>query len=270
MSHDAHAHGDDSAMKVTLHVWRQRDARDEGGFETYHLHSVVPDMSFLEMLDSLNEQLTREGRAPVAFDHDCREGICGSCSLVINGQPHGPDKETATCQLHMRRFRSGDVFTIEPFRANAFPVIRDLVVDRSAFDRIIAAGGFVSINTGSAPEANTVAVPRDRAELAMDAAACIGCGACVAACPNASAMLFVAAKVSHLALLPQGEPERQRRVLAMVTTMDAEGFGNCSNHFECEAACPKGISVANIARLNREFGRAALRESPASAATGGD
>ena len=252
------AHGSDSALRITLHVWRHKRSSAPGGFETYTLRTVSPDMSFLEMLDVLNEQLVAEGGEPVAFDHDCREGICGACSLVINGQAHGPDRETTTCQLHMRRFRDGDVITVEPFRANAFPVVRDLVVDRSAFDRILAAGGFVSVNTGSAPEANSLPVPRPDAEKAMDAAACIGCGACVAACPNAAAMLFVAAKVSQLALLPQGAPERESRALAMVDQMDREGFGNCSNHFECEAACPKGISVANIARLNREYLRASL------------
>jgi len=253
-AHSADAHG----MKITLHVWRQRRASDAGGFETYRVSDVSPDMSFLEMLDVLNERLAVEGRDPIAFDHDCREGICGACSLVINGQPHGPDRETTTCQLHMRRFRDGDVITVEPFRADAFPVVKDLVVDRSAFDRILRAGGYVSVNAGSAPEANSLPVPRPAAERAMDAAACIGCGACVAACPNAAAMLFVAAKVSHLALLPQGGPERTARALALVGAMDREGFGNCSNHFECEAACPKGISVANIARLNREFLRASV------------
>jgi succinate dehydrogenase / fumarate reductase iron-sulfur subunit len=217
------------------------------------------------VLDVLNERLSVEGGDPVAFDHDCREGICGACSLVINGQAHGPDRETTTCQLHMRRFRDGDAITVEPFRANAFPVVKDLVVDRSAFDRILAAGGFVSSNTGSAPEANSIPVPRSASEKAMDAAACIGCGACVAACPNAAAMLFVAAKVSHLALLPQGEPERATRVRAMVERMDAEGFGNCTNHFECEAACPKGISVENIARMNREFLRSALFDESSGA-----
>jgi succinate dehydrogenase / fumarate reductase iron-sulfur subunit len=249
-------------MRITLHVWRQKRAADPGALETYHMAGVLPDMSFLEVLDVLNERLTAEGGDPVAFDHDCREGICGACSLVINGQPHGPERETTTCQLHMRRFQDGDVITVEPFRANAFPVVKDLVVDRSAFDRILAAGGFISANTGSAPEANSIPVSRPNAEKAMDAAACIGCGACVAACPNAAAMLFVAAKVSHLALLPQGAPERDARVRAMVERMDAEGFGNCSNHFECEAACPKGISVANIARMNREFLRASLIGGP--------
>ena len=259
----AHGPEDRAAMRLTLHVWRQKHSSAPGALETYSLRGVSPDMSFLEMLDVLNEQLLESGREPVAFDHDCREGICGACSLVINGQAHGPERETTTCQLHMRRFHDGDVITVEPFRANAFPVLKDLVVDRGAFDRILAAGGFVSVNTGSAPEANSLPVPRPDAEKAMDAAACIGCGACVAACPNAAAMLFVAAKVSQLALLPQGAPERESRVVAMVEQMDREGFGNCSNHFECEAACPKGISVANIARMNREYLRASLgsRES---------
>jgi succinate dehydrogenase / fumarate reductase iron-sulfur subunit len=238
---------------LTLNVWRQASADSAGGFETYSLRDVSPDMSFLEMLDVLNEQLIREGREPVAFDHDCREGICGSCGIVINGQVHGPERETATCQLHMRKFKDGDTLHIEPFRAKAFPLVRDLVVDRSAFDRVIAAGGFVSASTGSAPDANALPVPKNDAELAMDAAQCIGCGACVAACPNAAAMLFVGAKVSHLALLPQGRVERSRRVIAMVEQMDAEGFGNCGNIYECEAACPKAISVSNIARLNREY-----------------
>jgi succinate dehydrogenase / fumarate reductase iron-sulfur subunit len=253
-----HGHEGSGGMRITLEVWRQKRADEAGHFETYRMKDVSPDMSFLEMLDVLNERLLAEGGDPVAFDHDCREGICGACSLVIDGRPHGPDRETTTCQLHMRRFSDGDVITVEPFRANAFPIVKDLVVDRSAFDRILTAGGFVSANTGSAPEANSLPVPRSDAEGAMDAAACIGCGACVAACPNAAAMLFVAAKVSHLALLPQGAPERERRVVAMVAAMDAEGFGNCSNHFECEAACPKGISVANIARMNREYLRASV------------
>jgi succinate dehydrogenase / fumarate reductase iron-sulfur subunit len=227
--------------------------------ETYHLRSVSPDMSFLEMLDVLNEQLIESGLEPVAFDHDCREGICGACSLVIDGRAHGPEASTTTCQLHMRHYSDGDTIHVEPWRANAFPVLKDLVVDRSAFDRLIAAGGFVSVHTGSAPEANALPVPKPRAELAMDAAACIGCGACVAACPNAAAMLFVGAKLSHLALLPQGEPEADRRTLAMVEAMDAEGFGNCSNHYECEAACPKDISVETIARMNRRTLAASLR-----------
>jgi succinate dehydrogenase iron-sulfur subunit len=251
-------HAEARGMRLTLNIWRQRRSGDPGGFETYHLDGLSPDMSFLEMLDVLNERLTAEARDPVAFDHDCREGICGMCSLVINGQAHGPERATATCQLHLRSFKDGDTLTIEPFRASAFPLIKDLVVDRSAFDRIMLAGGFVTARAGSAPEANTLPVGTDRAELAMDAAACIGCGACVAACKNAAAMLFVGAKVSHLALLPQGQPERRRRVLAMVQAMDEEGFGNCTNEFECEAACPKEISVANIARLNREYLRALL------------
>jgi len=254
-----HGPGSSEPMKITLHVWRQKDAHSSGALETHVVDDVSPHMSLLEMLDVLNDRLTTSGREPLAFESDCREGICGQCSLVINGQAHGPDHQTSTCQLHMRRFADGDSLTLEPFRASAFPVIKDLVVDRSAFDRIIASGGFVSSNTGAAREANTILVPKDDAESAMDAAACIGCGACVAACPNASAMLFVAAKVSHLSLLPQGKPERERRVLAMVQTMDREGFGNCTNHFECGAACPKGISVANIARMNREFLRASAK-----------
>jgi succinate dehydrogenase / fumarate reductase iron-sulfur subunit len=248
---DAHAAGD--GLDLTVQVWRQASREAVGDFETYALRGISTDMSFLEMLDVLNEQLTREGRAPVAFDHDCREGICGSCGMVINGQVHGPERETATCQLHMRRFKDGDTIVIEPFRAKAFPIVKDLIVDRAAFDRIVAAGGFVSVNTGSAPDANALPVPKENAELAMDAAQCIGCGACVAACPNAAAMLFVGAKVSHLALLPQGQVERRGRVLAMVEQMDKEGFGSCGNIYECEAACPKAISVTNIARLNREY-----------------
>jgi succinate dehydrogenase / fumarate reductase iron-sulfur subunit len=248
-----------NGMRLTLHVWRQRSSGEPGGFHTYHVSGISPDMSFLEMLDVLNQELATAGSEPVAFDHDCREGICGTCSLVINGQAHGPDPETTTCQLHMRRFRDGDVITIEPFRANAFPIVRDLVVDRSAFDRIVAAGGFITVDTGSAPEANAIPIRKQDSELAMDAAACIGCGACVAACPNAAAMLFVAAKVSHLGLLPQGAPEREKRVLALVEAMDREGFGNCTNHFECGEACPKAISVESIARLNREYLRATLR-----------
>ena len=242
-----------ASISITLHVWRQAGPAERGDFETHHLRELSPDMSFLEALDVLNERLTAEGREPIAFESDCREGICGSCGLMINGQAHGPDPETATCQLHMRRFADGDTLLVEPFRARAFPVIKDLVIDRSPLDRIIAAGGFVSVATGAAPEANTLPVPKDDSERAMDAAACIGCGACVAACPNAAAMLFVGAKVAQLALLPQGHPERRRRVLAMVAQMDGEGFGSCANIYECEAACPKAISVANIAHLNREF-----------------
>ncbi len=239
-------------IRLTLKIWRQKGPADPGRFETFAAEDISTDMSFLEMLDVVNEKLILEGREPVAFDHDCREGICGSCGAVVNGRPHGHLRGTTLCQLHMRHFRDGDTIVIEPFRARAFPVIKDLVVDRSALDRLIQAGGFVSVNTGSAPEANTLPVPPDRAERAMDAAACIGCGACVAACPNASAMLFTSAKVSHLALLPQGRPEAARRVLAMVRAMDACGFGNCSNHRECEMTCPKEISIVHIARLNRE------------------
>jgi succinate dehydrogenase / fumarate reductase iron-sulfur subunit len=246
-------------MKLTLNIWRQKGPRETGKMVTYQLADVSPDASFLEMLDLLNQQLQLRGEDPVHFDSDCREGICGMCSLVIDGQAHGPQRGTATCQLHMRHFKDGDTIHIEPFRARAFPVIKDLVVDRSAFDRVIAAGGYCSVHTGSAPDASATLVPKDAAELAMDAAACIGCGACVAACKNASAMLFVSAKVSHLALLPQGAPERERRAAAMVEAMDREGIGNCTNESECESACPKQISVANIARLNREYLRAALK-----------
>lgn len=247
---------DSDTLNLTLQIWRQPDAESPGEFRTYRLAGITQDMSFLEMLDVLNEQLIAQGEEPVAFDHDCREGICGACGMVINGQPHGPELETTTCQLHMRRFADGDTIIIEPWRAASFPVVRDLVVNRQAFDRIMAAGGFVSVNTGSAPDANAVLVPKDDSELAMNAAACIGCGACVAACKNASAMLFVSAKVSHLVLLPQGEPERRHRVVNMVAKMDEEGFGGCTNTYECEAACPAGISIQNIARLNREYFKA--------------
>ena len=240
-------------INLTLKIWRQKSRADQGRFETYPARDISTDMSFLEMLDVVNERLTLEGQEPIAFEHDCREGICGSCGVMVNGRAHGPLKGTSLCQLHMRHFKDGDTLAIEPWRARAFPVIKDLVVDRSAYDRIIQAGGYVSVNTGSAPEANTLPIPPDLAEKAMDAAACIGCGACVAACPNASAMLFVSAKISQLALLPQGRPEADRRALAMVRAMDACGFGNCSNHRECENACPKEISIVNIARLNREF-----------------
>ncbi len=247
-------------MNLTLKVWRQNGPKAQGAFAVYEAKDVSPDMSFLEMLDVVNEDLLERGLDPIAFDHDCREGICGMCSLTIDGQAHGPENAVTTCQLHMRRFKDGDTVTIEPFRARAFPVVRDLVVDRSAFDRIMAAGGFVSVGTGAPCDANAILIPKDKAEKAMDAAACIGCGACVAACPNASAMLFVSAKVSQYALLPQGTPEREKRVLAMRRQMDAEGFGNCSNEAECEAACPKEIKLSNIARLNREFIRASVLE----------
>ncbi|MEK6709908.1 MAG: succinate dehydrogenase/fumarate reductase iron-sulfur subunit [Nitrospinota bacterium] len=247
-------------MNLTLRIWRQKNAQDRGSLVAYEAGNISPDMSFLEMLDVVNERLIARGEEPIAFDHDCREGICGMCSLVINGLAHGGHKGTTTCQLHMRHFKDGDTLTIEPWRARAFPVLRDLVVDRSAFDRLIQAGGFISANAGGAPDANAILVRRDDAERAMDAAACIGCGACVASCPNGSAMLFVAAKVSHLAHLPQGHPERAQRVLGMVDQMDREGFGNCTNHTECEALCPKEISVSHIAKLNREFIRAAVLE----------
>lgn len=239
-------------MKLKLKIWRQKSAKDKGHFES---HDVVANehMSFLEMLDVLNEQLVSSQKEPVAFEHDCREGICGTCNLVINGQPHGPQQGTTTCQLHMRHFKDGEIIVIEPFRASAFPVLKDLVVDRSAFDRIIQAGGYVSVDAGQAPDGNAIAIGKDISSMAFDAAACIGCGACVAACPNASAMLFVSAKVSHLALLPQGKVEAKRRALKMVHQMDEEGFGMCSNITACEAECPKEISVANIARMNREY-----------------
>ena len=249
-------------MHLTLHVWRQRGPGLLGGFVRYAMTDVSPDMSFLEMLDVLNQQLLARKDDPIAFDHDCREGICGACGMVINGRPHGPQRATTTCQLHMRSFSDGTDLWIEPWRARAFPVIKDLVVDRGAFDRIIQAGGFITARTGSAPEANSLLVPKRDADLAMDAAACIGCGACVAACPNASAMLFVAAKVSHLGLLPQGQPERDTRVVTMVAQMDAEGFGACTNHGECMAACPKEISIDFIAQLNRDYWKAAVRASP--------
>jgi succinate dehydrogenase iron-sulfur subunit len=243
-------------MKLQLHIWRQKDRHDAGRMETYAADNVSPDMSFLEMLDEVNERLIKEGKEPVAFDHDCREGICGSCSMVINGMPHGPEKGTTVCQLHMRKFSEGEHLFIEPWRAAALPVIRDLITDRSAFDRIIQAGGFVSVNTGGAPDANSLPIPKENAETAMDAAACIGCAACVAACPNASAMLFLSAKVLHLGSLPQGQTERRDRVLKMVEQHDKEQFGHCSNTYECEAACPKGISVKFITKLNREYLRA--------------
>ncbi|WP_026950961.1 succinate dehydrogenase/fumarate reductase iron-sulfur subunit [Algoriphagus mannitolivorans] len=239
-------------MKLTLKIWRQKNASDKGGFVAYPIDGISKDMSFLEMLDVLNEHLTEKGEDPVHFDHDCREGICGMCSLYINGKPHGP-QQTTTCQLHMRSFNDGDTITIEPWRAKAFPVVKDLVVDRSAFDRIIQAGGYVSVRTGGVPDANEIPIPKTIADLAMDAAQCIGCGACVAACKNASAMLFTSAKISQLALLPQGQVERKTRAEKMVAQMDAEGFGSCTNTGACEAECPKGISITNIARMNREY-----------------
>ncbi|MCM8534688.1 MAG: succinate dehydrogenase/fumarate reductase iron-sulfur subunit [Lentisphaeraceae bacterium] len=242
-----------STLNLTLKIWRQRSAKEKGSLETHKMDNVSTDMSFLEMLDILNDKLEREGKEPVIFDHDCREGICGMCSLFINGKPHGPERATTTCQLHMRSFKDGETITIEPWRSSAFPVVRDLMVDRSAFDRIIQAGGYTSAKTGSAPEANIIPVPKENADLAMDAATCIGCGACVASCKNASASLFTSAKVSHLALLPQGQVERTERAINMVNQMDEEGFGHCTNEGECEAACPKEITVENIARMNREF-----------------
>jgi succinate dehydrogenase / fumarate reductase iron-sulfur subunit len=248
----------DRTIDLTLHVWRQRDAASEGRFVRYDARGVSTGMSFLELLDSVNEGLILRGEDPIAFDHDCREGICGTCGVVINGAPHGPRRATTSCQLHVRSFADGDTLWIEPWRAEAFPVLRDLIVDRSAFDRIMAAGGFVSVATGNAQDGNAIPIRKQDADLAMDAAACIGCGACVAACPNASASLFVSAKLSHLALLPQGQPERCERALKMVAQMDAEGFGHCTNHGECEAACPKEISLGNIARMNRDYLRASL------------
>lgn len=246
-------------MKITLKVWRQKNAQSEGKFETYPAHDISPDMSFLEMLDVVNERLIEKNEEPFAFDHDCREGICGSCSLYINGRAHGPKKGVTACQLHMRSFDDGETIHIEPWRAKPFPVIKDLIVDRTAFDRIMESGGFVSVKTGSAPDGNAILIPHDDAEMAIDAASCIGCGACVAACKNASAMLFVSAKVSQFTLLPQGHPERETRVLDMVAQMDKEGFGSCTNTGACEAECPKEISISNIARLNREFIRANVR-----------
>ncbi len=240
-------------MNLTLNVWRQKGPSDKGGFKTYKLSDISEHMSFLEMIDVLNEQLLRGGEEPVHFDHDCREGICGSCSMYINGRAHGPQQLTATCQLHMRSFKDGDTITVEPWRAKAFPVVKDLVVDRSAFDRIIQAGGYVSVNTGGVPDANEIPVPKKIADEAFNAATCISCGACVAACKNASAMLFVSAKVSQLALLPQGKVERKTRVEKMAAQMDLEGFGACSNTGACTAECPKGISQDNIARMNREY-----------------
>ncbi len=254
-------------MKVRLKVWRQKNEQSEGGFQTYDTPELNPNMSFLEMLDVINEELTEKGEEPIAFDHDCREGICGTCSLTINGKPHGPHRGVATCQTYMRSFHDGETITVEPFRANPFPVIRDLIVNRAAFDKIIQAGGFISVRTGSAPDANNLPVSKEVAELAMDAAACIGCGACVAACKNASAMLFVAAKSSQLNLLPQGKPEKDSRVLALVKTMDEAGFGNCTNQYECSAVCPKLISEDFIARFNRDYIAAGFRSKFSSASS---
>jgi succinate dehydrogenase / fumarate reductase iron-sulfur subunit len=245
-------------MKLNLKIWRQTGPTAAGRLESYAAHDISADMSFLEMLDVVNEGLIRQGKDAIAFDSDCREGICGTCSLVVNGIPHGPDRGTTVCQLHMRRFKDGDTITVEPWRARAFPVVKDLVVDRSAFDRIIAAGGFVSTNVGGAQDGNAILIPKEVSETAMDSAACIGCGACVAACKNASAHLFMSAKISHLALLPQGQVERARRVVTMIAQADADGFGSCSNEGECEAVCPKEIPISNIAKMTREYVRAML------------
>jgi succinate dehydrogenase / fumarate reductase, iron-sulfur subunit len=246
-------------IDITLRVWRQKSENEKGGFETYEAKMIDTEMSFLEMLDHVNEDLIKNNKEPIAFDHDCREGICGTCGAVINGQPHGPIPATTLCQLHMRHFRNNQIIIIEPFRSRAFPIIRDLVVDRSSFDRVIMSHGFISVKTGSAPEANTIPISQKCSEKSMDAAACIGCGACVAACPNGSAMLFVGAKVSHLNLLPQGKIEGKERVKSMVLQMDREGFGNCSNEYKCEATCPKSISVSTIALMNKEFLQAIVK-----------
>ena len=250
----------EKTINITLRIWRQKGPKEKGAFKEYSLQNMSTDSSFLEMLDVLNEQLINEGEEPVVFDHDCREGICGMCSLYINGHPHGPDEDVTTCQLHMRKFNDGDVITVEPWRSAGFPVIRDLMVDRGAFDKIMQAGGYVSVNTGGVPDANAIPIPKANADEAMDAASCIGCGACVAACKNGSAMLFVSAKVSQLALLPQGRVEAARRAKAMLSKMDELGFGNCTNTGACEAECPKNVSIANIARLNREFIKAKLKD----------
>ena len=250
----------DKDINVTLKIWRQKGPKEKGHFETYPMNNINQSVSFLEMLDILNERLVNEGKEPVVFDHDCREGICGMCSLYVNGHPHGPATGATTCQLYMRRFHDGETITIEPWRSAGFPVIRDLMVDRTAYDKIMQAGGFVSVNTGGVPDANAVAIPKENADLAMDAASCIGCGACAAACKNGSAMLFVSAKVSQLALLPQGRVEAARRAKAMVAKMDELGFGNCTNTRACEMECPKNVSVSNIARLNREFLKAKLQD----------
>lgn len=257
-------------LNLKLHVWRQRNPASEGKFVTYPATDISPDMSFLEMLDVVNERLVAKGEEPIAFDHDCREGICGQCGVVINGSAHGPRKATTTCQLHMRSFKDGDELTLEPWRAKGFPVLRDLMVDRSAFDRIIAAGGFITAPTGNAPDGNAILVPKHDSDKAMDGAQCIGCGACVAACPNGSAMLFVSAKIAHLGLLPQGQPERDRRALGMIAQMDAEAFGSCTNHAECEAVCPKEIPIEFIARMNRDYYKALLFGPAPRASTGGE
>jgi succinate dehydrogenase / fumarate reductase iron-sulfur subunit len=257
-------------MNLILHVWRQSAANAPGAMQRYEARDISPDMSFLEMLDVVNERLIEQGESPIAFDHDCREGICGSCSLMINGVAHGPMPGTATCQLHMRSFRDGEEIHIEPWRARAFPVVRDLVVDRGAFDRIIAAGGYVGVATGGTPDGNAILIPKPDVDTAMDAAQCIGCGACVAACPNGSASLFTAAKITHLGLLPQGQPERYRRVIRMVAQMDVEGFGGCTLYGECQEACPKSISIDTITRMNRDFLRAAMTERREAPATGGE
>jgi len=256
-------------MNLKLKVWRQKNAQEKGQFVEYQMDGVSPDMSFLEMMDVLNRKLIIKGDDAIEFDHDCREGICGACSMVINGSAHGPEKSTTTCQLHMRKFKDGDSITVEPFRARSFPMVKDLKVDRSGLDKIIQAGGYVSVNTGGAQDANNIPVPKPDADMAFEAAACIGCGACVAACANSSAMLFTSAKVSHLALLPQGQVERQKRVLNMVETMDKYGFGNCSNTGACELACPKDISLENIARMNREYVKAEVSRRPEKKVDGG-
>lgn len=258
------------SLNLKLNVWRQPGPSSPGRFVEYAAPDISPDASFLEMLDVVNDRLVQQGESPIAFDHDCREGICGSCGLMINGVAHGPEKGTATCQLHMRRFKDGDKITIEPWRARAFPVIKDLVVDRSAFDRIIQAGGYISVNTGGARDGNTIPIPKDAVDRAMDAAQCIGCGACVAACPNGSASLFTAAKITHLGLLPQGQPERERRALGMVAQMDVEGFGGCTLFGECQEACPKLIGIETISRMNRDYLRAMMTLRPTAGGAGGD
>ena len=257
-------------INLNLKVWRQASSKESGDMVDYRLDGVSTDMSFLEMMDLLNEKLLTEGKDPVAFDHDCREGICGMCSMMINGQAHGPEARTTTCQLHMRKFHNEDTIYIEPWRARAFPVLKDLMVDRTAFDEIMAAGGFVDVNTGNAQDGNCIPIAKENVDLSMDAASCIGCGACVASCKNASAMLFVSAKISHLALLPQGEVEAEQRALNMVKKMDELGFGNCTNEAECEATCPKGISISNIARMNRQYFTSLIKANHVGAKSGGD